>query len=169
MHRESTVSPRKRLGTRVDGQDSSLIALNDTVSSGVKPQSIPSPLDFLPRAHAAATDATPGARRSNPRTRREKPGRSGHVSCSSIRKSTPSYLGSGPKYTAHVRGSFFLRSTRDTLSRGRRSCHVYLDKGQFYWSLRRPPRVCLLRRRSAYAATTSNGLETRTSITRRPI
>lgn len=85
----------RKLGTRVDDRDSSLIAPDDTVSSGVKPQSGSSP------------SSTPS---NLPRTREpscSKREKRGHVSCSSIRKSTPGYLGSGPKYTAHVRGSFF--------------------------------------------------------------
>lgn len=88
--------------TRVDDRDSSLIAPDDTVSSGVEPQSTLQ--GFFPRAVATLTRRWT----LRPRHYREKSAPPGHVSCSSIRKSTPGYLGSGPKYTAHTGGFLAL-------------------------------------------------------------
>lgn len=100
----------RKPGTRVDDRDSSLIAPDDTVSSGVKPQNARLPqLPSTPSAPAVAVDEPSREEGKRPRW-------TGHVSCSSIRKSTPGYLGSGPEYTTHVRGSFFLSTSHVTFT-----------------------------------------------------
>lgn len=105
----TTARPRgKGLDTRVDDRDSSLIAPDDTVSSGVEPQSTlraslrsPFGLRFCPSDRPTSL-REPSAND----TTGENSGQPGHVSCSSIRKSTPGYLGSGPKYAARTGGFF---------------------------------------------------------------